>query len=389
MVRTLSVLLSEELPFILVEKKRRLAPRVVKSGLLLQEKGLNLKAVNRIVCEFPGCRLVQDDAFADLQDALVKDSLTELIGKAGENTFSLRRVSKTYAATLRSSRYGELLDQLGALNLKPHLLAPQHLGLFCAIRNKYKDGFFSLSSGSGDYVFLLENGTLKYLATADKTDLVKQRFLLKTGPETLTSKDLGLPEVEPKYGSLLGLALFSKMEKEPFNFLDLTLIDEALEKERMRHSITIAAALTLPIIAIALGTNLWARSYEKESKQSEIHYQVFKKRAEKVKVLESDATKALTDIMKFHGAGGASGSLTGRLLSLTQCAPDKLTLTNLEEERSGNVFTITGITPDLAAVFEYEANLKAGIYKKAKVLDTRKIKREGEEAVLFRISAVE
>ncbi|MFH0918832.1 MAG: hypothetical protein V1913_00605, partial [Fibrobacterota bacterium] len=68
MVRILSVSLTEDGPYIIVEKRDN-AFSIVKKGALAQEKELPFKGINYTVCEFKGARFLYDDRFSGMDAA--------------------------------------------------------------------------------------------------------------------------------------------------------------------------------------------------------------------------------------------------------------------------------------------------------------------------------
>lgn len=381
MVKTLAIRLGDTSNYCLIE-----AGRVVDFGIWPDTTLPKLSGLTHVLCEVQGVRFVYDEAFAHLDIHSIRDVLADGFGKESESAFTLSRPSKQLIATLRESQYRPFLNQLP---LPPLLVCPEYTGLFCALRAKKGDGFYRVSDNSHSLLFVIHDRSLQYhiKETPGLIEILKTRLNLSQDPIDISLADLGLEEA--KLPSLVALALYASPESEPSDFLDASQKEHALEPIKLRRSILVGGLIAAVILLSALAIMLWAHGKTKAFKQAELIFSTNKKRYDKAQLLQTEATGLFKDLITLKGTASINGSLTRSITEITQNAPSSITLSAIEQERrtkgvSG--FVVSGTAQDMAAVFEYEAALKKGLFKNSKVSDTRKITGTGSQTVVFRIN---
>lgn len=383
MVRVLALRLTEDAPFVLLEKKGKTILSL-KTGLLSDSNPRLPEKIDFIFAEFGGARFLQSKDFGNLPAPHIHEDLREIVGSSSENSFKLLKVSDTLVATLRESCLSEHLEVLDKFKLAPLLLVPEGFSYYLWLRQREQNGIFSIEG----WQYVIQEGKLLYIGKSAPAQL-SCRF------PGLTEKNL-VPEIPgtalppPPFNSLAVLAAFGKDEKESFNFLEKSQIETTLEPKKMRQSRNMAILLSLPILLVVLQLQLHRHDVQKNTRLIELDYSVSKKRAEKIKAIEKEATANLTSLHKLSPLAGSS-SITALLLRITESTPSGIALTGIEEERQTKegkdaVVLLTGTATEMSTVFEYESALKQAGFSEIKVRDSRKAKSDTRECVLFKIS---
>ncbi|MBL8027691.1 MAG: hypothetical protein JNL74_14815 [Fibrobacteres bacterium] len=383
MVRTLAIRLYGSHQYIVTESRMRSAIKVIKCGKWTEEP-YDLGKIDKIICEFEQGRFVCDPNFASQKDDFIQITLSELCSRSADREFLMRRLSPYSVMTLRSKQYQTYIDTISSIKLTPYYLAPAFSGLAMAICKLKDEGIYLISALS--LAFVIKNKQLLYYGTKEKAEQFASMIGIQGESNELTANALNLTEVEPGYFSLLGLASYADTITPEYNFLQNNLIETGLEKVKMRKSIFKALLFILPLFLLLVFVFIQSAANEKRLERIETHYNVYKKRVNKVVDLKKTAEQNLQQLLKLNRSGGAS-SVTSLLLTIAAATPAEINIQQLQQERSANTATLTGTATDMASVFLLEATLKKGIYKNSRVVDTRKLSREGaSETVLFKMS---
>jgi Tfp pilus assembly protein PilN len=326
--------------YVLVQKTRR-GNTVLGHGQITPELLPQFKKAHRVLVEIEGCRFLNNQEYAQKSVEEIREILDATLIHTPENRFRLAKSAFGQVATIREPIYQQLKQQMTEMGLKPAAIVPVGTGLTAWYRQ----------NNSG------------HMGEPSKADL---------------------GGIDPSDASLWALAMFSTGEKEGLNFADASMIEAALEPEKKKRSYLIAAGLVLGLLTIPMYLGYQEHALQDLLAKEQLKFKVTQKRITQVKKVQDEATGYFTDLMKVAGASASGRSLTEGLLQITQSVPPSITLTGLQQAGAGT-FVLNGNAPEMADVFQFEAQLKKGLFKESKVIDSRQTQREGKEAMIFKM----
>ena len=372
-----------DLSFVFVEKGKE-GFQVMDKGVLTPENASMYKKAHYIVAETSQARFIHDTQFAIMDDNGVQQTLEDALAGKDDRSILLTRPSPMLAATLRTNVFNEHMNTFETLGLFPHGIAPQAYGLYLGLVKQRTQGRFSICINKQDLVFVVEQGALADFGS----DPYRNKAIAAAGPiSSISLHELDFSDIEEEYASLLGLALFTDNKTPCFSTAELS--DKAAEPLRMRRSILTAVCLSVPLLLAPVICGYMVHGKSRELSALVETNNDIRKKTLQAKELEKEAVGYLSGLSKINQALSPAAFKSALLLEIANRAPLTISITSLSEDgrlqAAVPAFTLIGNAPAMADVYTFEAALKKGFFNQSRVIDTRKIKIQGNEAVSFKI----